>query len=230
MPSKIAALPPDASSRLILDTLDAHGIAVLPGFVGGAELEGLCSEFEGLLRPEPAYGRVHAEGQEGITASIQRERLDESRFPATARFFSDWRMLALADAFYRGARHSFNKVIFVNRNNGVDAPVNALPFLPHFDKVQTLKFFVYLRDTTEANGAMGAALGSHKANRQEREETVARLGDHTKVDNVRRDAATEPVEGPAGTMFIFDTDMTHRAGHVRQGQVRDIMRGHTVLV
>jgi ectoine hydroxylase-related dioxygenase (phytanoyl-CoA dioxygenase family) len=98
------------------------------------------------------------------------------------------------------------------------------------DKIRTLKFFIYLTDTTEENGAMGAVPGSQVANCAHRLECLKSDPDYRAVTNVMSDAKTVPVEGPAGTLFIFDSDITHSAGHVRPGKERRILRGHTRTV
>jgi len=33
--------------------------------------------------------------------------------------------------------------------------------------------------------------------------------------------------GPPGTLIVFDTDVSHRTGHVRPGHARRIIRKHT---
>ncbi len=220
-------LEPDASSDEISNTLRQYGIAVLRGFLRGFELETLKGEFESALTPDAKYGRVHAEGEFGITASLRRNKMPQDRLAATYNLFSSPWMEDIADEFYGGSSHSFNHEIFANENLGVSDPIQELPFLPHFDKMQTLKFFVYLTDTSFENGAMGVDIGSHIENRQARDDEFKRTGSVQGVNNVKESVATQPVEGPEGTLFIFDTDVTHNAGHVHKGNRRQILRGHT---
>lgn len=217
----------DASCSEIVASLDQHGITVLPGFLSGQTLSALKSEFSNALSPDDSFGRVHAQVEAGITVSLKRKKLPQDRFAAIYELFSsDW-MKNVADQFYGTKHHDFNKVIFANENYGVSAPLMQLPFIPHFDKRQTLKFFVYLTDTSEKNGAMGVQLGSHRENRKARENELKRTGSVDGVQNVKHDVQTIPVEGPEGTLFIFDTDLTHNAGQVHRGNRRRILRGHT---
>lgn len=220
-------LEPDASSDEISNTLGQYGIAVLSGFLDGSTLEALKVEFENALAPDPKYGRVHAKGEFGITASLLRSKMPQDQFAATYNLFSSSWMKDIADRFYGDSGHSFNHEIFVNENQGISDPIRELPFIPHFDKMQTLKFFVYLTDTSVENGAMGVDLCSHIENRQTREGELKRTGSVQGVKNVKESVKTQPVEGPEGTLFIFDTDVTHNAGHVHKGNRRQILRGHT---
>ncbi len=104
------------------------------------------------------------------------------------------------------------------------------PFVTHFDRLNLFKFFFYLTDTDERNGAMRASPGSNRVIRDHRLKAVEEL--HLKsMDNiVHGDVPTMPIIGPAGTLFIFDTDMCHSAGTVDNGRSRRTMRGHCVTL
>jgi ectoine hydroxylase-related dioxygenase (phytanoyl-CoA dioxygenase family) len=91
-----------------------------------------------------------------------------------------------------------------------------------------LKFFVYLTDTGEHNGAMRVLPGSNLRNRRVRERAMVDTA-LNEIANILPEPETPsiPVCGPAGTLFIFDTDVCHGASTVLAGQARRTMRGHT---
>jgi ectoine hydroxylase-related dioxygenase (phytanoyl-CoA dioxygenase family) len=136
-------------------------------------------------------------------------------------------MAEIAQIFYGTETVVLNHQVYVNQNHGTATALTELPFLPHFDKIQTLKFFVYLGETSADTGAMGVVPGSHVANRETRLACYAENPDFRAVRNLVEGPPLVPVEGPAGTLFVFDTDLTHQAGHVTLGEARRIMRGHT---
>lgn len=221
----------DASCDQIVSTIGESGLAIFPEFLSKPDLDALNTEFDRALDPDPDYGRIHVQAEDGIISCLQREKLPTSKYPLIGTLFgSDW-MRDIADRFYGEfygrPDNSLNSNIFVNKNYGVAEAVQKMPYLPHFDQLQTLKFFIYLDDTFTENGAMGVDLESHKKNRQTRDAELACSGDYTKIKTHQENARMEPVEGKAGTLFIFDTDVTHCAGHVQLGKTRRIIRGHT---
>jgi ectoine hydroxylase-related dioxygenase (phytanoyl-CoA dioxygenase family) len=91
-----------------------------------------------------------------------------------------------------------------------------------------LKFFIYLTDTDEHNGAMRVLPGSNLRNRHDRERAMRDINLND-IANVLPEPQTPsiPVCGPAGTLFVFDTDVCHGASAVEPGRHRRTMRGHT---
>lgn len=221
-------LPLDADAGTIAQMVRDQGIALLPAYFPADVVAGLNAEFDRFFEEARARGdKSLIERAEGITLPAVRKQLDKARYPFTSEVFGRPVMREISELYLGTPEIGLNHQIYVNLNRGTDAPVTQLPFLPHFDKMSTFKFFVYLTDTRAENGAMGVHIGSHHANRIARDEALAREGKTVAIENVVDGANMVPVEGPAGTMFIFDTDVTHAAGFVRKGNERRIMRGHT---
>lgn len=223
-----ATLGLDASPQAVVETLNREGIAILPGYFDSATVRKLNAEFESFLETaEHQDSEQLNKRPEGVTLPVIRNHMDVATFPVSADVFSSPFMREISVAYLETDEIGLNHQIYVNLNKGTDAPVDRLPFVPHFDKISTFKFFVYLTDTTAENGAMGVDLGSQIANRRARADALAKTGNTNDIKNILPDAQMIPVEGIAGTMFIFDTDTTHAAGFVQQGQERRVMRGHT---
>lgn len=104
----------------------------------------------------------------------------------------------------------------------------------HFDPYRALKFFFYLDDTTEENGAFRAIPGSHHQCRSVREKTDLQtllnekylISQHPELSNLsEKDAIFFP--GRAGTLLIFDTDIAHTGGIIkREGAKRMVILNH----
>ena len=101
---------------------------------------------------------------------------------------------------------------------------------PHFDRVPSLKFMLYLNDMKHENGAFMLSPGSQnwvKKNFKLPRPAFASkkfLEKTRKVPKIILDKLV-PIEGKAGTIIIFDTDTIHNQGIVEKGESR-IIRFH----
>ena len=105
----------------------------------------------------------------------------------------------------------------------------------HYDKRQTLKFFLYLTDVDKSNGAFSILPGSRDQGMRWREENSSMNRVYTSskynVDSHRYGLEflkneTLPIEGPAGTIIVFDSDTLHFGGRVERGKERKVARVH----
>lgn len=206
------------------------GIAVFPGLLSPGDLEQLNAEFEQLV-----YAHKAGEGpflvdayDQLINIRVVRKQLGSSDLLATAGLFGQPFMADVSRAFFGDDQFRLNGEIFVTELGEGPEVLDTPPFALHFDKRQVLKFYFYLTDTTEANGAMRASPGSNKIIRDMRL-SASRAGDLNSIVNILPDEEVPsfPITGPAGTMLVFDTDMAHGASRVSPGNVRRTMRGHT---
>ena len=103
----------------------------------------------------------------------------------------------------------------------------------HFDRHWRLKFFIYLTDIEKSSGAFNCSVGSRETGAELRrmawnapayEDVKNRIGlDYPElVDQY----PCEPVEAPAGTLIVFDTDTFHMGGKCDEGNERLIVRLH----
>lgn len=126
----------------------------------------------------------------------------------------------------------------------------------HFDRNRSLKFFFYLNDVNEENGAFFIQPNSHKLGRKLRERAWGRLIPCPKdnlikkillklfgkqFSNIKNRIEIDypelydsnkliPVVGKAGTLIVFDSDIFHQGGKINQkGLERIILRMHNYL-
>ena len=166
-----------------------------------------------------------------INLRLDREKYRVA-FPKTMDFFGQDFMRDLATTFFRPDDFKLNYEIFSTILSETKGPQTKPPFALHFDKWHCLKFFVYLSDTDERNGAMRATPGSIVRNRPVRQGAMTQLSNVEEMENVVPEPAEPsiPISGPAGTMFIFDTDMNHGASRVEAGFTRRTIRTHTITL
>jgi hypothetical protein len=217
------AFEPQAALAILLE----HGVFRVPGFVGADALTELRKEFESAFE----------DGQEGVRridyslgrgAVVQPEQVAKHVFPTLREVFLDPQFAALAEGFFPG-EFTLNRDVFV-----VEDVVGSRHYANdlHYDVLRTLKFYVYLNDVDERNGAFTCVPGSHleteKLRRQHGDKVTLENRQVTRQLPLDHFPAPEPVCGEAGALIVFDTDIWHQAGTMQSGH-RLVMRGHTRL-
>ena len=216
------------SEDLIVAQLIKFGVVIIPGYFNNQVVEFLRKEFHFALSQQQENNFIKPfHYSEGAGCVVAKEKIDKSILPYTYNVFSTLFMSNLTNKYLR-TKVVLNEVIyFVKDIVGSKHVANDL----HFDVLRAFKFFIYLNDTTIKNGAFACVPGSHiKAI-----EIRKKYGDKISYDNreltrelpyTEKDAV--PLEGKAGTLIIFDTNVFHRAGIVSDGE-RWVMRGHSYL-
>jgi len=101
---------------------------------------------------------------------------------------------------------------------------------PHFDRIPTLKFLLYLNDINLRNGPFSLSPGSHHWVRKnfpiprENFDSFELLEKSRKIPEIIMDNL-QKVSGKAGQLLIFHTDCVHHQGIVQTGETK-IIRAH----
>jgi hypothetical protein len=210
--------------------LKKYGITLIPNYLSSKKLITLNSEFEDSLhKPSESIflNECHPTNTDGKVARLNpRHTKAGEEFPAIASVFQDSFMQEIADQYYSPYPYSFNETVFIT--NEFSSETQILPW--HFDRVQSLKFWFNLTDTTVNNGAMEYCPGTHWEGRY-------RAGYHLSqgvgVEDVPNDIDDSLIHNPvsielnAGDLMIFDADGFHRGGLVGQSGERRVLRAHT---
>jgi len=208
----------------IIESLKTHGVAIVENYLANESLKSITEDYEAFVASEVdnTYLKV-LDYSAGIGRKLIYKNLDSKLATKTvfgSKFFMD---VAVG---YLGEDFDLNKEIFVVED--VPASEHVAQQL-HYDIARTLKFFIYLEDTSVENGAFYCVPGSHKWTAERRVEFSDQIipgnRDFTR-DLTDEYGAAIPIEGTAGTLIIFDTDVFHKAGKVSNGR-RRVMRGHT---
>lgn len=101
---------------------------------------------------------------------------------------------------------------------------------PHFDRIPTLKFLLYLNDVEIENGSFCVCPGSHHWVRKNFPLPRNDYNDKLFLEKTRKlpnhiIRNIIPISGKAGQLLIFHTDCIHNQGIVRSGETK-IVRAH----
>lgn len=219
----------DRTVDSVIKQLKRYGITLVPNYLGEALLPQINEEFGRSLteKAQSVYAQSkHPTNIDGKAARLNpwhQEAMEE--FPGIAGVFKDEFMQSIADAYYAPHPYSFNEAIFIT--NEFPSKVPILPW--HFDRVQSLKFWFNLTDTTKHNGAFEYCPGSHWEGRYRAGFHLSQgVGVQEIPNDIDEDLIRNPValELNAGDLLIFDADGFHRGGVVEAGE-RRVLRAHT---
>ncbi len=220
---------PDLS--LVLSNLQVHGIAHVPNFLQISIIEKLNREFKKILNASSSRAILaqagHPMNPDGRTARFAPWHKDAlTDFPEITKLFRNEFMKQVAETYYGPHEVDFNDEVFATHEKPSETPI--LPW--HFDRMQSIKFWFYLTDTTKENGAFEYCPGTHW-------EGHYRAGFHLSqgcgVEDIPNDIDESLIRNPvslelkAGDLLIFDSDGFHRGGIVQPDQERRVLRGHT---
>ncbi|MCK6640145.1 MAG: phytanoyl-CoA dioxygenase family protein [Bacteroidia bacterium] len=211
-----------------MTVLNKTGVVRIPGYFSQETIADLNRNFDELLAMNDG-GVRKIDYSNGRAVTVDLNTLSQSSFPVMFDVFRNAKFDAITKKYLnRPDVKANNSVYVVNDVVGTRHMANDL----HFDVQRTLKFFVYLNDCSAVNGAFACVPGSQNFTAKVRLEK----GDQVNYENrmMSRDLPAEEsdvvsVEGPAGTLIIFDTDVFHRTGIVSEGE-RRVMRGQSNFI
>ena len=229
MSIKLETLISNVEIDTILSKLKKYGIAIIPSYLNGEILEKAKDEFLDMFISNSTAitsKHKHPTNIDGKVVRTKRELLEKDKFGTIKEIFSSKFMEDILKKYYSPYHYDLNDDIFFTHELPCQAQI--LPW--HFDRVQSLKFFIYLKDTTINDGAFGYAPGTmneghYRANYH--------LATGTPLMQLPNDIPEEEILNPliisggAGDLIIFDPDGFHCGGTVGEGGERMVIRGHS---
>jgi ectoine hydroxylase-related dioxygenase (phytanoyl-CoA dioxygenase family) len=208
----------------LVRSLRKTGVCIVKDAIDKDVVDKLNGEFEKFLEAaDPWIKKV--EYSYGRAVNVAKKDLALSSYTGTYTVFNDPAMEKIT-AEYFGEELDTNKIIYMVQDV-VGSKHNANDL--HFDVQRSLKFFIYLSDTTAENGAFFCVPGSNRKTAELRKKYGADMNyenRHLSRTASLGDKDAIPMEGKAGSMIIFDTDVFHKAGFVSRGE-RKVMRGQS---
>ncbi|MFH6982631.1 phytanoyl-CoA dioxygenase family protein [Marinoscillum luteum] len=218
----------DLSIDQVVAKLEEFGLVVIPNYLGADDVEKLFKEFYEFTETEDTPYKKNTPYSEGVATRVKRLEMDTERFKKTDEVFGSQFMREITDKYW-SKEAGLNEEIFVVKD--VLGSKHVASDL-HFDVKPTLKYFIYLNDTTAENGAFSCVPGSHKVTHKLRQKHQRKLSYKNRELTRELPVSEEdviPIEGRAGTLIIFSTEVFHKAGNITKGE-RYVMRGHSRTV
>ena len=158
-------------------------------------------------------------------------------------------------SYNRGFSKGFYDSIYSTYDYKFDGNIGRNGYL-HFDRNASLKYFFYLNDVTKENGAFFIQPGSNKLGKELRKKAWGKriptpndsiikkllikffgksfkeVKNRLEIDypELYKPEKLIPVEGKAGTLIVFDSDIFHQGGKInKKGAERIVLRMHNYL-
>ena len=215
------------SHEKIFETLEEYGLVILESFIGSDELVRYNNTFDEIIEGRLKGEYILDRGNETVNLMVLEQGSHELHDSVKHLFetFETDGFRALGKSFFRGEDHFFNKKIFLTQD--LVGSTHAAQDL-HFDVVPTLKFFLYLSDTSVENGAFTVVPSSHHRTAEIREQYKGEISyENRHLSRPKADPKLEvPIEAKGGALIVFSTELFHKAGVVSRGE-RRVIRSHS---
>jgi hypothetical protein len=228
--------------------LDSEGILIIDKFLSSTKISALKKE---VISYHSAKGKPYPFGS---TYAINNLKELENENLQKIVFSKSW-MKELFCSYNNGITKGYFDSIYSTHDFKFEGSTGRNGYL-HFDRNASLKYFLYLNDVTKENGAFFIQPNSHKLGKKLRQKAwgnlipkpndsflkkiiIKSLGKSFKdVKNrieldypeLYDESKLIPVEGKAGTLIVFDSDLFHQGGKInKKGAERIVLRMHNYL-
>tara|TARA_R110001583_G_scaffold75920_6_gene208493 strand:- start:552 stop:1310 length:759 start_codon:yes stop_codon:yes gene_type:complete len=224
------------SSANVVQTVKEFGAALVPNFLNKSVTQGLEIEVDTFFSNLKAQDEAcFINSSMSITSDSYKAgkvmRIDRSSYSIFPEIYKNLVNNAflkeIVDSYYGTPNNSFMQTFctheFIPRNKEWIDGINHNAGL-HFDPYQALKFIVFITDAAKKNGAMRLIPKSNLEGKKFREnlkptyykgESI--LDCHTPFSNGNFDESDAVhMEGTAGSLLVFDTDLWHGGGEILQ--------------
>ncbi len=219
-----------ASTDNIIECLKTNGIVKIDNYLNRVDTQNLEESFESLIKSEvhPCIKKRqgHPTNADGIQVLVDPIKASKEGIGIFENIFHSKKINEISNKYFSPHKYDLNPQILLNHLK--PSPIQILPW--HFDRIQTLKFWVYVKDATRNDGAFEYCLGSHWEGRYR---SGYHLATGKSVLEIPNDVPTHrifnpvSVEAKAGDLIIFDPDGFHRGGIVKPKHERCVVRADT---
>jgi len=229
MKSKLGDFECPQNAKSIVDKLNSSGIVVIREFLAKVMISRLNSRFESWMNRDSisVLRRIdHPRNPGGVQAFVCPDVAASSGETELFDVFRLGLVRAIAEEFFSPQEFRLNPAVVLTHLQPASNPI--LPW--HFDRMQSLKFWIYLDDASEDNGALEYCPGTHWEGRYR---ASYHMATGTAVKNIPNDVPDHRIQHPlvvdakAGDLIVFDPDGFHRGGVVKPGNERRVIRADT---
>jgi len=214
-------LKKDDNINLMYDTLKNEGVFVIPNYLNEKDNKELSDEM--LKRLEKSQRKYEF----GKCYRGDYNSIFKNDSPLKRVYDVAW--MKKLTAMYK-PKASFGDCVFSTHDYVSTDKWERQAWL-HFDKQNSLKFFIYLTDVEEGCGALTVAPKTHILGKELRtkwssnEYEKKRRLENT-IQSELEDYEIHPIYQPKGSLIVFDTDTFHKGGVVEDGKSRLVVRLH----
>jgi Phytanoyl-CoA dioxygenase (PhyH) len=206
-------------ARDVVETVGRHGIAHLPGYLDPSCTASIADECRALLAADEHW-ITPLEYSVGRSVRVERMAIASATvYVAVYTTYSSGFMREVAEGHMGGADYQFNYDLYVAYDvEGSDHFAHRM----HYDRVPHLKFFLYLTDVDDRTGPLCVVPGSHgfapRVQSDNRRIGIVPTEDETRILPEEFKSRGVRVNGPAGTLLVFNSDIVHSATHITSGE------------
>ena len=239
--------PESFSADELSSIINQYGIFIVDSYISKEELTLLNKEVREYHK---SNGKSY---QFGTTYSIEQDKIiQESQQYKT--FSKPW-MKELFLKLNNNNQKGFFTSIYSTHDFKYGGSIGRNGYL-HFDRNASLKYFLYLNDVTRENGAFFIQPNSHILGKKLRQKAWGKLIPKPNDSFLKKiiiklfgkpfkdvknrmeldypelydESKLIPVEGKAGTLIVFDSDIFHQGGKInKKGAQRIVLRMHNYL-
>lgn len=240
--------PKGTTLNKLLKTLKNEGIFVVNSYLDKPTLSEIRNE---VLNCHSTFGSQY---DFGSSYSIKSPFNFKNCEKQVSLFKENW-IKELFIAYNNKISKGFCDSIYSTHDYKFDGNIARNGYL-HFDRNSSLKFFIYLDDVNKENGAFFIQPNSHKLGKELREKAWGKMIPKPN-DNLLKKVVKKlfgknfsvvknrieldypelydsskliPVEGKAGTLIVFDSDIFHLGGLIeKKGLERLVLRMHSYM-
>ena len=207
--------------EVMFNTLKKEGVFVIENFLQGNDVELLLVEMKNYLSNSKmpyTFGKLYrGKSLEKYNKESQLRKI----------FDVDW-MKSLSKKYHPNKPYGQS---VVSTHDYIETDNWERQGWLHFDKSNSLKFFLYLTDVDEGCGAFEIVPKSHKMGKKLRTEWGSNQYEKKrKLEDTLKDYLLEnkilPIMEKRGSLIVFDSDTFHKGGAVKNGKERIIVRLH----
>ena len=220
----IKSLTTESAIDTMAATLFEQGVFKIENYLSGEKLQNLHDEVFDKCQNEAGHYEF---GRNYRGEQISTFAKDSAIFQV---YDAEW--MRNLHQFYTGRTDNYGMNVFATHDYKFEGGLARNGWL-HFDRHWRLKFFIYLTDIDESSGAFGCSAGSRALGQKLRANAWGAKNYEGVKNRIELDYPElldkwpcEPVEAPAGTLIVFDTDTFHKGGKCDEGKERLIVRLH----
>ena len=220
---KLKNLVVKKSINKVINKLNLYGIAIIKNYTTKKIIKDLNKNFDFFLKNQSEFisNKYIIDNKSGVEIVLDSKEVYKN-FKSIRNVYQSNFLKNLLKNYFQPYNFKLNENLVLNLNKKSKKAI--LPW--HVDRLQSLKFMLYLEKTSKLNGAFEYCPGTHWEGRyRASSHMLSGLPLRFLPNDVPKDRVLNPVtiSVDPGDLIIFDPDGFHRGGIVKKG-LRKVLR------